>query len=381
SRARPQFVQASVSNLALYERHAQELFFKLEPGPNGWTDVTDLQPLFFHLTLDATTEFFYGQSCYSQNGTAKASPGNAGGPLPPHSKIFTNCVDVATDWVGAMGVLGPWYKYAPARHFKRSRAKIYEFVDWYVKRAVDRASEKSSTEAAEPSRFVVLDELAKLTDDKLWLRNETISLLTGGRSTSAALLSWMFYYLGRNPPLFQKLRQSVIQELGSDYEEENYTASQLRAAHYLKTCMYEILRLSAPTHTTTRSAARDTTLPQGGGPAGKDPVFIPKGTTVLIQIFLLHHRADIWGEDVDEFKPERWDRFDRGWEFIPFGGGPRACVGHFALTETAHVIVRMLQRYDDIQLIGDTEKVTYCGEITNKCGNGVHVKLHRAQGT
>lgn len=399
SRVRPQFSQVSVSNLALYDRHAQELLLKLVPSTDGWTRTTDLQPLFFNLTLDVVTEFFYGQSVHSQNPVAQAAlagPGNTG---PPNGEIFTACIDVATDWVASMSVLGKWYKFAPARRFKQSRAKIFELVDWYVVKALQRVKEKSSTEPTDSSSFVLLDELAKNTDDKIWLRNETLGLLTGGRSTSAALLGWLFFYLARQPSLYHKLRTSVLEEFGTESKARQFTVPQLRASRYLKSCIYEALRLGSPAHTSVRSAARDTTLPRGGGPEGKDPIYIPKGTLVTLNVFNLHHREDIWGQDVNEFKPERWDQFDRGWEFLPFGGGPRACIGRtystiigsqdltdlkvlpgdFALNEASLVVVRLLQRFDDVKLMDNTGRILYDAAVINKCGNGVHVRLHHAE--
>ena len=399
SRVRPQFSQVSVSNLALYDRHAQELLLKLVPSTDGWTRTTDLQPLFFNLTLDVVTEFFYGQSVHSQNPVAQAvlaGPGNTG---PPNGEIFTACIDVATDWVASMSVLGKWYKFAPARRFKQSRAKIFELVDWYVVKALQRVKEKSSTEPTDSSRFVLLDELAKNTDDKIWLRNETLGLLTGGRSTSAALLGWLFFYLARQPSLYHKLRTSVLEEFGTESKARQFTVPQLRASRYLKSCIYEALRLGSPAHTSVRSAARDTTLPRGGGPEGKDPIYMPKGTLVTLNVFNLHHREDIWGQDVNEFKPERWDQFDRGWEFLPFGGGPRACIGRtyptiigsqdltdlkvlpgdFALNEASLVVVRLLQHFDDVKLMDNTGRILYDAAVINKCGNGVHVRLHHAE--
>ena len=321
---RPQFSQALVADLSLFERHTKDLFLRLTPNTDGWSDTTDLLPLFFNLTLDVATEFFYGQSVHSQNSAAQAALSDSGkASSPPNGAVFTECIDVATDWVSSMSTLGKWYKIAPARKFKRSRAKIYEMVDWYVEKALERVGEKRSIS----SRFVVLDELVKLTHDKLWLRNETLGLLTGGRSTTAALLGWLFFYLARNPPTYQTLRRAILEEFGTASQARQITASQLRACHYLRICIQEALRLGSPTPTTVRAAVRNTTLPQGGGPEGQDPIYIPKGTVVTLNLFNLHHREDIWGNDVDEFKPERWTSSNRGWEFIPFGGGPRGCIG------------------------------------------------------
>lgn len=63
----------------------------------------------------------------------------------------------------------------------------------------------------------------------------------------------------------------------------------------------------------------------------------------------MHRRKDLWGEDADEFRPERWAKHRPGWEYLPFSGGPRVCIGQqFALTEIGYVMVRMLQRVDEV---------------------------------
>ena len=129
SHVRPQFSQALIADLSLFERHTQELFLRLVPNTDGWSETTDLLPLFFNLTLDVATEFFYGQSVHSQNSAAQAALGDSGKDSPPNGEVFTKSIDVATDWVNSMSSLGKWYKIAPARKFKRSRAKIYEMVD------------------------------------------------------------------------------------------------------------------------------------------------------------------------------------------------------------------------------------------------------------
>ena len=60
-------------------------------------------------------------------------------------------------------------------------------------------------------------------------------------------------------------------------------------------------------------------------------------------------RKDLWGEDADKFRPERFVGRRQGWEYLPFNGGPRICIGQqFALTEASYVVVRLLQRFDSI---------------------------------
>lgn len=76
-------------------------------------------------------------------------------------------------------------------------------------------------------------------------------------------------------------------------------------------------------------ANKDTVLPVGGGPRGTSPVFVPKGALAMINTHSLHRRADIFGNDADEFKPERWASLKMldHWSYLPFSGGPRICIG------------------------------------------------------
>ena len=66
---------------------------------------------------------------------------------------------------------------------------------------------------------------------------------------------------------------------------------------------------------------KDTVLPLGGGPEGKDPLFVPKGYAVSYSVYGMHHRKDFYGEDAEEFRPERWEHLRPGWEYLPFNGG------------------------------------------------------------
>lgn len=79
-------------------------------------------------------------------------------------------------------------------------------------------------------------------------------------------------------------------------------------------------------------AAADTVLPLGGGHDGKSPLFIPAGTSVGWHLYTMQRRTDLYGDDADQFKPERWDTLRPSWEYLPFNGGPRICIGRKLLT-------------------------------------------------
>ena len=94
----------------------------------------------------------------------------------------------------------------------------------------------------------------------------------------------------------------------------------------------------------------------------------------------MHHLKSIWGPDAEEFKPERWVGRKPGWEYLPFNGGPRICLGQqFAITEASYVIIRLLQRFDGIENL-DHEPTTHNLTLTSCPGSGVKVRLHEAKG-
>ena len=60
----------------------------------------------------------------------------------------------------------------------------------------------------------------------------------------------------------------------------------------------------------------------------------------------MHRRKDLYGPDAEEYHPERWENMRPGWEFLPFNGGPRICLGQqLALAEAGYVTVRLMQQF------------------------------------
>lgn len=73
------------------------------------------------------------------------------------------------------------------------------------------------------------------------------------------------------------------------------------------------LRLYPIIQGSSRVALKDIILPQGGGDDGKSPVFVAAGTLVIFHFMSLHRRKDLWGDDADEFRPERWQDEKASW--------------------------------------------------------------------
>lgn len=95
---------------------------------------------------------------------------------------------------------------------------------------------------------------------------------------------------------------------------------------YLRALLNESLRLTPVVPANARQALVDTVLPVGGGADGKAPVLVAKGAIVMWSLWAMHRRTDLYGEDAEEFRPERWlDEGEKkglrvGWEYMPFNG-------------------------------------------------------------
>ncbi|CAD6592649.1 MAG: hypothetical protein ASARMPREDX12_006293 [Alectoria sarmentosa] len=369
---RPQFSREQISDMDLEERHVNALSAVLKTGTDGWTDVVDLQPMFLKMTLELMTEFLYGHLPLQIGQKTDA----------PDREEFGYHFDAGKGYLGTRLALGKWHWLVNSQAFARHCEKVHQYADYFVTAKLQLGPKKPAMkmepqEPATKGKFVLLDELAKHTDNALEIRSETLNVLSAGRDTTASLLSWIFYFLSRHPRVFDRLRTVVLAEVGTDASSIEFT--KLRSCHYLQHCINEALRMTGIVPTMERESLEDTVLPRGGGPDGTSPVFLPKGQRVMISIYAMQQRPDIWGDDPGVFRPERWEDRKTGFEFIPFGGGPRKCVGQqMALTEASYTVVRLLQRFDKLENCEPPGRIRFQHTLSIRSGTGAVVRLHEA---
>ncbi|ROW05736.1 hypothetical protein VMCG_05152 [Cytospora schulzeri] len=380
---RPQFTRDQVSDLEHEEHHVQNMMGALQARfqPDGWTSLVDLQELFFRFTLDSATQFLLGESADSQLQHIPGYSGKRNSAEELHNIDFATAFDQGQFGVATRIRLGPIYWMHNPKWFRESTKAVNHFMDYYVQRALNKGLREKVAEQGTKQKYVFLNALAEQTQDPIELRSQLMHILLAGRDTTASLLGWLFFSLARDPARYKKLRDVIIEEFGTFHEPKEITFANLKSCQYLQHCNNETLRLYPAVPINSREAFQDTVLPTGGGPDGKSPVFIPSGSSVDYSVHVMHRRRDIWGPDADQFLPERWQNRKVGWEFLPFNGGPRICLGQqFALTQASYVTVRMLQRFDAMENMETDPVVRHNLTLTNCSGNGVKVRLHVASG-
>jgi cytochrome P450 len=171
-------------------------------------------------------------------------------------------------------------------------------------------------------------------DDGL-IRDQLLTMLIAGHDTSTALLSWTLYLLGKHPEALRRVRDEVDSAAG----DEDLSIETLTDMPYLDQVLDEALRLYPPIHLGSRTAAADLNF---------NGYTIPAGTRVLYSIYLTHRLKTYWPEPC-RFDPERFAPGTRHepYTFLPFGGGPRNCIGAmFGQVEAKVVLARLLRHYD-----------------------------------
>ncbi|KAJ5787144.1 Cytochrome P450 E-class CYP52 [Penicillium paradoxum] len=369
---RPQFTREQISQLDLEEKHVQKAMQALPVAANKWTATTDIQSIFFRLTIDSATEFLFGESAESQLGALQG--------LTRPEDSFANYFD-KSQWVCAQrGRFESLRFLAENKETKFSDKQVQAYVDKVVSNALAASQNEKTASSDEKSNYVFLQALLEVTRDPVELRSQLLNILLAGRDTTASLLSWTFLMLARHPAVFAKLRESIISSFGTYSNPKNISFANLKSCQYLQYVMNEALRLYPVVPFNRRTAVQNTTIPRGGGPDGQDPVYVRKGQSVTYSTHVMHRRKDLWGPDADDFKPDRWTNRKPGWEYVPFNGGPRICIGQqFALTEAGYVIVRLLQRFDQIEDVYPDRKIRWAVTLTSAPADLVTVRLHQAE--
>jgi cytochrome P450 len=183
-------------------------------------------------------------------------------------------------------------------------------------------------------------------DDDL-IRDQLITMLIAGHDTSTAMLSWTLYLLGKHPEALEQAQAEVDDVCG----QERPTVEMIAHLPFIDQVIKESLRLYPPIHVGNRFAAQDTQL-QGYA--------IPDQTRIMVSMYLTHRDAARWA-DPAAFCPQRFERGERrkqdALSYIPFGGGPRNCIGAtYAQIEGRVILARILQQFNLTLLPGQKIK-------------------------
>lgn len=318
---RPQFTRDNIADLVAQERHVQNILRHLQPGTDGWSEQTDLSPIFFRLTLDSATEFLFGQSVESQVAALPESEKAekvAAGDTNLDWIEFGNAFSYAMKCIATKFRLQEFNWVYNTAKYRASAKEVRRFADHFVRRSL-AAYQRGEKDVEDGKRkYVFADELVKATQDPTEITNQLLHILLAGRDTTSGMLGWLFYELAENPDIYEKLRSVILHDFGTYDNPRDMDFANLKACSYLQRVMTETLRVFPIVPFNSRIATKDTTLPCGGGPDQRSPIFVAKGTEVNYAVHMMHQRTDLYGPDAAVFNPDRWEKRKSGWEYLPF---------------------------------------------------------------
>ncbi|KAI9278007.1 cytochrome P450 [Sporodiniella umbellata] len=185
-----------------------------------------------------------------------------------------------------------------------------------------------------------LSDRAYLTDNELMANMATF--FVAGHETTASALASFFYYLAANPEIQTRARQDVLSVLGDEGPEDVLpTENELKQMVYLNQCIKETMRINSPTAgNLPRITSKDTYLGN---------FFIPKDTMVHLELYCVHHLSNYWDQP-EVFNPDRFNSESKSYKeytpWMPFGYGPRTCVGiNFSMSEQRVFHAMMLKKF------------------------------------
>jgi enediyne biosynthesis protein E7 len=220
-----------------------------------------------------------------------------------------------------------WVPLPKQVRFRRARAELQHVVDQLV---AQRNLRPSGTGDDVLTRLIA--STAKEADAEVGqqrMRDELVTLLLAGYETTASTLGWTFHLVDQHPEVGERLHAEAVEVLGDRlpvYED-------LHRLRYTAMVVEEVMRLYPPVWMLSRKAQADDEV---GG------YHVPAGVDVLICPYTLHRHPDFW-DNPSRFDPERFDPARSSgrprYAYLPFGAGPRFCVGnHLGLMEATFVI-------------------------------------------
>lgn len=230
----------------------------------------------------------------------------------------------------------PWLVRAPADQVV---ARASAELDDVIRKVID-----TRARAAAPHPDDLLQMLLDATDpenpgDRLSpkeIRDELVTFLLAGHETTSNVLAWTLYLLSQSPEVEARLHAEVDAVLGGRAPR----GADVEALRYTEQIVKEAMRLYPPAYVLVRRAVRDTRVGEWQLPAGAE---------LALWIYFTHHDERTYPDpgrfDPDRFTPER-EAARHKQAYLPFGAGPRACIGRaFALTEAVVVLAELARRF------------------------------------
>ncbi|KAJ4724130.1 putative Cytochrome P450 [Melia azedarach] len=335
--------------------------------------VFDMQDILMRCTLDSIFKVGFGVDLNCLDGSSK------------EGKKFIKALDESNAFI-YWRYIDPFWKLKRLLNIgcEASLKKNIKVIDDFVHKLISTkrnllAMQEDCNEKEDIlSRFLVASQEDPEKMNDKYLRDIILNFMIAGKDSSANTLSWFFYLLCKNPLIQEKIAQEVGDVTGNQEKEINFddfaanlTDETLEKMHYLHAALTETLRLYPAVPVDGRNAETDGILPDG--------YRLRKGDGVFYMAYAMGRMPYIWGEDAEEFRPERWLKNgvfqpESPFKFIAFHAGPRICLGKDFAYRQMKILSMALLRFFRFRLADETKIVTYRTMLTLHMDGGLHLR-------
>nr|GEW10777.1 alkane hydroxylase MAH1-like [Tanacetum cinerariifolium] len=239
----------------------------------------------------------------------------------------------------------------------------YELQDEYFKlsTALVREFKDQSGTSGDPNKF---------------LRDNLLNLMLAGRDTTSVTLSWLFYLLGKNPIVEDKIREELQTKLvtNTGMKWKDFITKESQNLVYLHGALCEVLRLYPAIPFQYKSPIKPDILPSGNQ--------VDPDSTIILCYYNMGRMKSIWGEDCMEFKPERWVSatgdiiHQPSYKFPAFNVGPRTCLGKDMSFFNMKIVATTIIHHYQVELV-EGHPVVPSASMMLEIKHGLKVRLSK----
>lgn len=255
-----------------------------------------------------------------------------------NGRLFSEAFHQVNEYFGSLDpvfAVAPWLPMPRIRRFYRNLAVMNQFIYDII------AQRRQQPQTGDQVDLLTLlldarDEETGAGMDDQQIRDELITLLIAGHETTANLLAWTWYLLAQHPAAREHLEMELEEVLNGRLP----TVADIPHLPFTEQLLKEALRLYPPAWFISRNAIEEDEI--GGYP-------IPAGSLVSVSTYLTHRHPEFWPQP-DQFDPDRFTPAAEAsrprYAYLPFGGGPRLCIGNsFAMAEATLILATLAQRF------------------------------------
>ncbi|XP_058744103.1 cytochrome P450 704C1-like [Vicia villosa] len=330
----------------------------------------EIQDLFMKSTLDSIFKVAFGTELDSMCGTNE------------EGTIFANAFDSASEltlyrYVDVFWKIKKFLNIGAEAELKKNTRVLNEFVIKLINTRIQQMKNSKGDSIRKSgdilSRFLLVKEY-----DTTYLRDIILNFVIAGKDTTAATLSWFIYMLCKYPAVQEKVAEEVREATNTKTISSctefvsRVTDEAIEKMNYLYAALTETLRLYPAVPVDAKICFSDDTLPDGYS--------VRKGDMVCYQPYAMGRMKFIWGDDAEEFRPERWldengiFQPESPFKFTAFQAGPRICLGKEFAYRQMKIFSAVLLGCFRFKLNDEKKNVTYKTMINLHIDGGLEIK-------